>query len=673
MLGACAVQSPSCRLSMPRLSASCTALSGALVACLSGLAVLSAGPASAQAESAETGFFEALPEVLGVTRLTQAAEDTPGAVTVLDRDTIRRIGARDVAELLRLVPGYMVSGYNGANTNATYHLPLDDFGSRNLVLVDGRSVYSSFYLGGTHRGLMTVMVDDIERLEVLRGSNSAAYGANAMFGVINIVTRHTADTMGSQGSLSAGDDRLRDWRVVHGWGGPGASHRLSAGGRRDSGYRGVDDNRDLRALSYRGDFKPNAQDEWQWSAGYTDIVYQDGFPLNAGNPLRDVQWQEAHLAAQWQRVVARGVSHKLSASLDLESVRDVAPHGSLPVSLDYSGQGRRWDIEWSQQAPLSDTARAVWGLGWKRDEARSEALYARSGWFGDDDWRLFGNLEWRLQPQWLLNAGLLAGHHSRTGGYSAPRLALNWQPSDRHTWRWGVTRSMRNPSLFESSGDVRYFSGGVQVGRTVLARGQVEPEQLVSREIGYLGRWPEQRLTMDVRLFHERMTGSIETQTYTGVLPSLSITGTTATDYINDPGHRVKGLEYQIRWEPWAGGQWWLNQTLIQKKSLDADPRNYNPPARFASLAWFQRWPQDWSTTALWHYQGPMNWRTGSQPRNLLPDLQRLDLRLAKAFRQGATRGEWALTFQGVNGEQFVFDRRFTWGPRAHASLTLGW
>ena len=97
--------------------------------------------AGAQSGATEQDYFQALPVVLTVSRLAQPISETPGAVTVIDRKTIEALQVRDMAELLRLVPGYFVSGYNGANPIAVYHGPLDEFGIRNLVLIDGRPAY----------------------------------------------------------------------------------------------------------------------------------------------------------------------------------------------------------------------------------------------------------------------------------------------------------------------------------------------------------------------------------------------------------------------------------------------------------------------------------------------------------------------------------------------------
>ena len=173
----------------------------------------------AQTDVSEQDYFNDMPVVLSVSRLSQRLDETPGAVTVLDRDFIRQTGARDVADLLRFVPGFQVS--NSFETVAplvSYHGTYDSYSNRLELLIDGRSAYSPYFIGSIGPGLQTVAVQDIERIEVLQGSNSAAYGARAILGVINIVTRDLADTLGSQGSISLGDNGIRDVQAGLGWG-----------------------------------------------------------------------------------------------------------------------------------------------------------------------------------------------------------------------------------------------------------------------------------------------------------------------------------------------------------------------------------------------------------------------------------------------------------------------
>lgn len=153
----------------------------------------------------ESDFLTDMPIVLSVSRLSQRLDETPGAVTVLDRNMIRLSGARDVADLLRLVPGFQSTmSFERIAPQATYHGTYYSVSNRMQVLVDGRSVYSPFLVGGIGPGLQTVALADIERIEVLRGSNSAAYGARAFLGVINIITLDPNQTVGFNAGASQG-------------------------------------------------------------------------------------------------------------------------------------------------------------------------------------------------------------------------------------------------------------------------------------------------------------------------------------------------------------------------------------------------------------------------------------------------------------------------------------
>src|SRR5690606_4487862 len=131
-------------------------------------------------------FFETLPVVLTVSRLPQPLQDTPGAVTVIDADQIAATGYRDLARLLRLVPGMQVGQERGNDQWVTYHGLGSDYPNQMQVLIDGRAVYSPYYFGGADWGALPIAIEDIERIEVVRGSDSAAYGSNAFLGVVNI-------------------------------------------------------------------------------------------------------------------------------------------------------------------------------------------------------------------------------------------------------------------------------------------------------------------------------------------------------------------------------------------------------------------------------------------------------------------------------------------------------
>lgn len=645
-----------------------------------------AGTAAARADvrtPSEDDYYANIPVVLTASRLEQPLNEAPGAITVVDRKTIRQSGARTVAEVLRLVPGYVSSGWNGANPLAAYHVPLDDFGTRNLVLIDGRSIYSSAYLGATHRGMMGVMLEDIERIEVLRGANSAAYGANAMFGVINIITRHSADTVGGELGVAVGNDGIFDKRARVGAGNEVASFRLSAGEQRDTGYQNAYDNKRLSQLNGRMDLRPSSVDEVMLASGVSYLAAGEGYSAtDDGNPYHTIHSRDMYLQVDWRRQLADSDELKVSASFMEDRKKDYAlspnrkltsspPVPGASVIWDYGALGRRTNVEAQRRFGLGNTVRALVGLGFKDERAKSEALYNNTAWQSFQEARAFGTVEWRMTPQWLFNAGLFVGNHSLAGTYATPRLMANWLLAPGHTLRFGATESVRAPNLSEYVADIRHYTtDGALYQHEYAATGKVQPEKLKSIELGYVGRLSDYRLTFDVRLFREQLDDFIVAR-----LPSQRHreTGKRARDYLNYTDLLVTGGEYQIRWKPAGDTELWLNQTFTETKW---DNVNYQisderrPPRHHTTIAWFQRLTQQLELSVIHERLGGMTWR---YDRDWMPFSYRTDVRLARTFRLADSKAEAALTVQSLEGDQdaFLVSRGFELSRRVFVTLKL--
>ncbi|MFY8041565.1 MAG: TonB-dependent receptor plug domain-containing protein, partial [Rhodoferax sp.] len=255
--------------------------------------LLVSGMARAQIDSAasavsERDFLGEVPVVLSVSRLAQPVDEAPGAVTVLDRQFIRNSGARDVADLLRLVPGFQTTtSFETDAPMASYHGRGDDWANRIQVLVDGRSVYSGHLQGSVGLGLQTLALDDISRIEVLRGSNSAAYGARAFLGVVNIVSRDVRETVGSSYSMATGDNGVADAGASIGWESQRAAYRISMDSRGDDGLRGAFGRNRLSRLNASAAIDLDAGAALQVRAGASGIDAGRGTPGDAGNAARN--------------------------------------------------------------------------------------------------------------------------------------------------------------------------------------------------------------------------------------------------------------------------------------------------------------------------------------------------------------------------------------------------
>lgn len=183
-----------------------------------------------------------IPMVLTPARLKQARIDSPAAVTVIDRELIDASGFRDIHELLRFVPGMSVGSRDGWNHVAVYHGTNFRDNRRMKVLVDGRSVYQPG-IGTVDWSDLAITTNDIERIEVTRGPNAAAYGANAFLGVVNIITRHPLDDLGLKASInsSIGESNygVEDYFVSYSGKSNNSAFRISAASLHDDGFNAV--------------------------------------------------------------------------------------------------------------------------------------------------------------------------------------------------------------------------------------------------------------------------------------------------------------------------------------------------------------------------------------------------------------------------------------------------
>ncbi|HUW38718.1 MAG TPA: TonB-dependent receptor [Rhodocyclaceae bacterium] len=635
----------------------------------------------------EKDYLAEMPIVLSVSRLPQPLDETPGAVTVLDRDTIRRSGARDVTDLMRLVPGFEVSdSWEDGAPLAVYHGGFGSFSSRIQVLIDGRSVYSPYFLGTAANGLQTIALEDIDHIEVLRGSNSAAFGARAFLGVINIVTRAPIETRGVYVSKTGGENGVDDAVLRLGWGTDTANFRLSASRRGDDGLSGVNGHQHtetfntglegpygvnhVNLVNFRADLAPSARDEVDLRTGASQQYSGTGNPFSAGNPMREVRYGSAYLQADWKRILGQDADISASYSHTDERYTDHFPYALPPpfygTVVDFGGNASNDALMVQHSSRSGAKVRIVWGGELRREEVRSLALYAQP-LLATNFARLFGNLEWRIRPQLVLNAGASEERSSLSGSDLAPRLMLNWHVVPGQTLRLGVSKAQRPPSMFEQEANIRYVVLNTLIKETYVARGNVRPETLLAREIGYLGEMPALHLTADVRIFHEGIAGLILPQNY-ALPPGLTlIPQTSAIGFVNAQDFSDRGIEYQLKFKPRTGTQLLFGQTLMRIDSSDPATA-MSAPTHAVSLALFQRLPDGFDFSLIHSASAAMTWERGG---NILQPTARTDLRLAKRFRLGATRGELAAVVQNLGPPYNDFNNHFFFTRCLFTTLSL--
>jgi iron complex outermembrane receptor protein len=639
-------------------------LLAAIVAALPALSAFASQPADREGE--ESPFFEELPTVLSASRLPQALNEAPGAVTILDRDFIRATGYRDVARLLRLVPGMQIGQERGHAQWVTYHGLGSDYPTEIQVLIDGRSVYAPSAFGGVDWSALPLTIQEIERIEVVRGTNSNAYGANAFLGVINIITRHSHQDQGASAQTNLGSHGIADFHAS--WTGSSDGHglRLSVAQNRDDGFGSLRDSHVSRTVSLRSDFRLDAQDEFTLRAGYNQMNRDQGYPdsVFGNNAERNTGSEGSTIHLAWRRVISEDEEWLISFYRNRERSIDrwlaAAPPSFPAVPLDRNRSSDRTNIELQHRFALSSTARMVWGLEGRRDETRAPFLFAGGRPEPMDLYRAFSNLDWRLTPEWQLNLGGLLEKNGQVAPQFIPRAFVNWQVTPRDTFRAGYARAWQQRNLFELHGDVRAYdpaTPGLLLAWPYQANPNLKVPRVDTVEIGYLGRFHTLDATLDVRIFSERISDFVIRR----IVPSGgAVLPLPSSQFVNMSSPVVlRGIEYQLRTKPRAGTELLFSHTMIDRHTDDPEVAKRTAPYT-ASLTWLQDYGNGWSSTASLLRMGPLAGGYGYVPGCDYTSRAYTtgDLRIARAFRVDGRRAEVSINGMNLSGRhQEITDR----------------
>ncbi|KQV87248.1 hypothetical protein ASD15_28865 [Massilia sp. Root351] len=486
-------------------------------------------------------------QVTSVSRFSQTIADAPSAVVVLTAQDIRDFGWRTLADALASLPGlYVNNDRNYSYLGARGFLRPGDYDSRFLLLVDGvrtnDSVYDQASIGS--EGLLDM--DLVQRIEYVPGPGSAVYGSNALFGVINVITKSGSAMAGPQASMLAGSYGERAARVSYGWHAQdGTDVLLSASSSRRDGqdlyfaeYRqpgsdgvahGLDFDRAHRL------FAKAAYGPWTVSAGY--VARTKGVPTGSFGALFDTANQtrdtQAFAKAAFDMPLASGADLAVLAHWGRADYQGIGSYpgeaGEALVNVD--GDHAGW-FGASAQLTFSRVPdhKVVAGVDMQRNARRDQFSYYRAPYqlLLDDrrsDGRsgVFVQDEWRVRPGLLFNAGLRYDRDSNAGSQFHPRLALMYRASPDNTVKLIYGTAYRAPNAYELY--YSYPGEGGQQGNPALSA-----ERISTRELIFERRLDANGLAR-MSLFNYRMRGLIsqEVQPDTGLLMFANIQRAVAT------------------------------------------------------------------------------------------------------------------------------------------------
>lgn len=617
------------------------------LACIT-LSVLAAPRANAQNASyelSEQDFLDEIPQIYSASRLPQKLEDAAGAVTVLDREFIRRVGARDLTDIFRWVPGFQVATPAGGRSVVAYHGLSGQISQRMQVYVDGRSVYAPYLFGGIDWSALSVPLDEIERIEIQRGSNSVTYGANAFLGVIHITTRTAAQSVGVRAQVVQGSNRIADRHVRLARAQPSFQWRIAGGTRSDDGLQGRPNSYRTDYVDLRAEFQPSSSQEWSVTSGVTRSRLGSGFEGRAADPLRTEAAESASLQARFRQTVDPGQEWSVSLSTTRDSGDDsfsIPLLDSTALFIDGRRRANRYALDYQHFKDLSSQWRASWGLGYRRVNVTSAQLFNTSNPQTNASWFGYLNAEWQPTTHWALNFGSLVEQDGLAPSQWAPRLAINWKPTTEHTFKLGYSSAFRTPSLFEQRADWRIENQGNTLDIRYLSSGGLIPERIKAWDLVYLGKWHDQGLTVDARLFQEKLSRIITSQL--ALLPAAKADSATdvAYDLRNNAAVANYGFEYQLSWRPRGGTILSFNQ-YHARPSASPDSIARTIPRSSMGLLLSQAWANGWTTGVTYASVSPMLWL--GEP-TLAGNQRIVGLRVARAFSIDGAKADISATLR---------------------------
>lgn len=639
--------------------------------------------------ASESSVFFDMPTVLSPSRLSQPRSEAPAAVTIIDRGMIRAAGVREIADVFRLVPGFIVGYNHGHHPVVAYRGLSDSYSRRMQVLVDGRSVYTAI-IGGVVWSQLALHLDDIERIEVIRGSNTAAYGSNSFLGVVNIVTVHAAQAQGTDLGFAVGEHRVREGFARQGWSSGANAMRLSLSYQQDDGFDELPDTQRISVLNVRSDYAPNTRDTIETQFGVNLNRYDAGHPGrrpghqdNIMDPPHEADTLGHFQQIRWRR--AFGSSEEVSVQVFhnyanknedyLTGIVDLSRIGlgrvQIPTSLDVKDE--RYDLEFQHTLAPFERWRFVWGLGARLDKVWSQTYFATDTNLSNRVYRLFASGEWRASPHSVFNAGAMLEQNGIGGTEFSPRVAYNYHISPAHTLRAAVSRAIRSPTIYEEHSDFRLSYQGVRLGQLSLSRGGLAGERMVSYEVGYLGALIERTLAVDFRLFRDRLADLI-----TEVEVRDNAVNRFTFGYRNDGRADFAGIELQLDFRPGADTRlmfgysrtWVTVSDVSSDASFNAKQQEDSVPPYTASLLISRRLHGPWWASAAYYRVPDMYWLGEG---DAVTGYGRLDLRLARELKFGdQVRGEVAAVVQNQGSSPYTdFDQEARFDRRAFVTLRL--
>jgi iron complex outermembrane recepter protein len=530
-----------------------------------------------------------------------------------------------------------------------------------------------------------IAIEDIDYIEVIRGSNTSTYGSNAFLGAINIVTVDAVESSKLSLRTLTGSIDTQDFSGRYASSIEDFSYTMSFLAQSNSGFERLDEANngpwplhtrqdDLSTQQFRlqGLYTPTLSDEIDITLGFGKDRIQ--VPENDVRGYHNRQFDNSYQHVRWTHQLDNGdvalnfYHNRLTIEDDtvLGLLSDLTPLTPATVPVVFPGQvdevllgdirdglSERYHLELQHTFDVNPQLRLVWGSAFRVDRLGSRFLLGHDDIIQEEQYQLFGTAEWHFLPDWRANVSLMVEENAIVGTFASPRAGLNYQINSNHMLRTSITAGKRTPSLLSVFHNTEItFADGTLIDQIIGNTGSADEEKLNVLEVGYLGMFLEGNLTLDLKLFKEQLRDA----RYDAEAIGTDLDGERRV-WRNGLDWDNRGAELQLKYQP--DGQWLFSLQYAYIDIAGALPDATSPkdigthiPKHNASLLVAYRPFPGWELSGVVYHTSEMEWTGGDE----VDEITRLDLRVAKALNFGNWRGKLEFLAHNVEDDYFDYD-----------------
>jgi len=513
--------------------------------------------------------------VTSVAKKEQSLADAAAAVFVITQEDIRRSGVTTIPDALAMAPGLQVAKISASKWSVSSRGFAGYTSNKLLVLIDGRSVYSPAY-SGTFWDTQNTLLEDIDRIEVIRGPGGTLWGANAVNGVINIISKKAEETQGGLVRVGAGDQERFMAGTRYGgklsdttFGRVYLAYNDHASNILKGSNADAEDRSQPAQGGFRVDSSPSGGKEWTLQGDlYKNTGDQIFSPFWISQPPFQTTLLDEIDNKGWNLLGRYRQEFGADSALTFKAYYDSHERDDAVFKLAFDTV----DLDLQYETRLGQRHNLIMGAGYRSVKGdfvetfqvsmpdRTDDLYSA---FLQDEISLLENSLW-------LTLGSKYEHNDYTGSEWQPSARLLWKPAERHSLWTSVARAVRTPSIVEEYGRVTMgvFPTPLGVGTVAfVGNPEFDSEILLAYEAGY--RWQaKDNLSFDLAVFYNDYD-----DVYTA-MPSFSPTGYDLR-FVNAVGGSGQGFEAAVDWQATSRLSFVFTYSFLE---LDLTPDNIIPP-----------------------------------------------------------------------------------------------